>query len=200
MQIGRRHLQQREVARLVGADHLRGQRAVVGQLDLDVVRAVDDVVVGQDVAVGRDDDARAERALLRRALHARRLAGRAAARRTDRRRTGASRSSGPAVWPVELRRRHPRLALGANRHDRGRRDVDDVGVRVAAAGDGVRDRRRDRRRFCGRRVRMAASAAMRSAGRPSRRPPRAGRTSAVMECSFMTSLSVLSITAIDSTE
>ena len=57
-----------EVARLVGADQLRGQRAVVGQLDLDVVGAVDDVVVGQDVAVGRHDDAGAERPLPRRAL------------------------------------------------------------------------------------------------------------------------------------
>ena len=38
------------------------ERAAVGQLDLDVVGAVDDVVVGEDVAVRLDDDARAEAA------------------------------------------------------------------------------------------------------------------------------------------
>ena len=38
------------------------KRAAVGQLDADLVGAVDDVVVGQDVAVGPDDHARAEAA------------------------------------------------------------------------------------------------------------------------------------------
>ena len=61
MQIGGGDFEQREIARLVGADDLRRQRAAVGHLDLDVVRAVHHVVVGQDVAVGRDDDAGPER-------------------------------------------------------------------------------------------------------------------------------------------
>ena len=40
-------------------------RPAVGEIDQDVVGVVDDVVVGQDVAVGADDDPRAETALLR---------------------------------------------------------------------------------------------------------------------------------------
>ena len=42
----------------------RGLRlAAVGELDLDVVGAFDDMVVGDQVALGRDDDAGAEAAL-----------------------------------------------------------------------------------------------------------------------------------------
>src|SRR3712207_9220750 len=52
-----------EVGGGVGADDLRLERAAVVQLDANLLRAVDDVVVGQDVAVGADDDAGAEAAL-----------------------------------------------------------------------------------------------------------------------------------------
>ena len=54
------HLQHGQVARRVGADDLRVESAAVGQVDLHLLRPVDDVVVGQHVAVGADDDARAE--------------------------------------------------------------------------------------------------------------------------------------------
>jgi hypothetical protein len=50
---------------LSGADELRRERPVVGHLDPDLVRPLDHVVVRQNVAVRRDDDAGAERALLR---------------------------------------------------------------------------------------------------------------------------------------
>ena len=53
-------LQQREVGRRVRADDLGLDRLLVGELDRDRVlgRAVDDVVVGEDVAGGVDDEAR----------------------------------------------------------------------------------------------------------------------------------------------
>ena len=54
-------LEQRDVGAAVGADHLRLELALVGQLHRDLVRRLDDVRVGQDVAVGADDEARAER-------------------------------------------------------------------------------------------------------------------------------------------
>src|SRR5207249_4603998 len=50
----------REIRRRIGADDFRRERASIRQLDLDGVGAVDDMVVGQDVAVPRDDDARTE--------------------------------------------------------------------------------------------------------------------------------------------
>ena len=134
-------LEQREVARLVGADHLGAQRAAVGQIDFDFIGAVDDVIVRQDVAVGRHDDARSERALFEAA----------------RRRAAASLSELPAeelseevvVGQLELRGGNLRLPLCVNRHH-GRRDhVDDVGVGIASAGNGVRDRSRHGRNVRG---------------------------------------------------
>ena len=62
-QVLRVDLHDREVGRGVGADDLRGERAVVGQLDLDVVDTLHDMVVGQDVAILARDDAGAEPAL-----------------------------------------------------------------------------------------------------------------------------------------
>jgi hypothetical protein len=60
-------LQQREVARRVGADDLGGLRLVARpDLDLDLRGAVDHVVVGDDEAVLGDDEARARRLALRR--------------------------------------------------------------------------------------------------------------------------------------
>ena len=63
MEVRRVDLDHGQIARLVCAHHLRRQRAAVVHLDADAVRALDDVVVGEDVAVGADDDAGTERAL-----------------------------------------------------------------------------------------------------------------------------------------
>ena len=63
LEVGRGDFHEREVARLVGADDFRVERASVVQIDVNLVRAVHDVVVGQDVAVARDDHARAETVL-----------------------------------------------------------------------------------------------------------------------------------------
>src|SRR5262249_47285533 len=41
------------------ADEVAGRGAPVGEGDLEAVRALDDVAVGEDVAVGREDEARA---------------------------------------------------------------------------------------------------------------------------------------------
>src|SRR5206468_12704039 len=71
VKIGRVDLDERQIARLVGADYFRVERAAVAQFDADLVRAVDDVVVGQNVAVGRRNDARSEAALLERRRTAR---------------------------------------------------------------------------------------------------------------------------------
>ena len=57
-------LQHREVGLVVGADQFGGQPRAVGQEHLDVVGALDDVVVGDDQPVGADDEARAEAARL----------------------------------------------------------------------------------------------------------------------------------------
>ena len=98
---------------------------------LDCVGAVDHVVVGQDVAVAGDDDARAER-----------RAAAAAAPAPPRFGAGS-----PKNWPKKSRpapancvSRGTCPSSGVNRDD-GRRDhVDHVGVRIAPAGNGVRDR------------------------------------------------------------
>jgi len=54
-------LQHREVARGIGPDDLGLEATAIGQFDVDVVGTVDDVMVGQDVAVLADDDAGTER-------------------------------------------------------------------------------------------------------------------------------------------
>ena len=54
-------LEQREVGALVGADQLGLVLVVLVEADLDLAGAVDDVVVGHDVAVRRDDEAGALR-------------------------------------------------------------------------------------------------------------------------------------------
>src|SRR6185503_672757 len=56
--------QHREVGARIGADHARLELTLVVQLDGDLVRVVDHVRVGQHVAVGADDEPRAERTLL----------------------------------------------------------------------------------------------------------------------------------------
>ena len=44
----------------VGADEVGVELAAIGQLDLDVAGAVDDVVVGDDIAARMDDEPAAE--------------------------------------------------------------------------------------------------------------------------------------------
>ena len=70
-QVLRVDLDERDVGALVAADDLGGEFAAVGELHDDFGRAVDDVRVGDDVAVGAHDEARAQaaRRLLR--AHAR---------------------------------------------------------------------------------------------------------------------------------
>ena len=57
-----------DVGLRIGADDLGGELAVVVEQHLQLVRPLDDVVVGDDVAVGGDDDAGAEALLLAFAL------------------------------------------------------------------------------------------------------------------------------------
>src|SRR4029079_12953963 len=54
-------LEQREVGALIGADQLRLVFGVLVEADLDLATAIDHVVVGDDVAVRRDDETRALR-------------------------------------------------------------------------------------------------------------------------------------------
>ena len=57
-------LDHREIGLGIGADHLGGRLAAVGQRDLDFIGRFDHVVVGQDVAFRADDHAGAEAELL----------------------------------------------------------------------------------------------------------------------------------------
>ena len=57
------HLHEREIARLVGADDLRFERAAIREIDVNRLRAFDDVVVRQDVAIARHDHTGPEAAL-----------------------------------------------------------------------------------------------------------------------------------------
>ena len=63
-QIRRVDLQQREVRTWIGTDDRCDEFAPVVHAHDDFVRVFDDVVVRQDVAVGRDDEARTERTTL----------------------------------------------------------------------------------------------------------------------------------------
>src|SRR6185436_15279781 len=65
--IGRLDLQERQVARLVGANQLRLEAATVGEFDADVVGGVDHVVVRENVAVAGNDHAGSQSALTERA-------------------------------------------------------------------------------------------------------------------------------------
>jgi hypothetical protein len=70
LQVGGLHLEQRQIAWLIGADESRVERAAVGQVDVDVVCAFDDVIVGQDISIRTDNDARAEPSLPERSRRA----------------------------------------------------------------------------------------------------------------------------------
>ena len=59
------HVEHRQVGRLVDAHDLGVELAPVGQHDADAVRAVDDMRVGHDAAIGLDDHAAAQTALAR---------------------------------------------------------------------------------------------------------------------------------------
>src|SRR5208283_5422022 len=52
-----------DVGERIGADEFRFQHAAIAGGDADVDRAVDDVIVGDDVPVGRDDHATAHAVL-----------------------------------------------------------------------------------------------------------------------------------------
>jgi sec-independent protein translocase protein TatC len=90
------HLQHRDVAFRVGADQPGLGRPAIGELHLDLVGAVDHVVVGQQVALGRHDHARAQADLGLRILGPVRRAGR--------------RSSGTRVFRMGLAARLAGLA------------------------------------------------------------------------------------------
>ena len=76
-QLLRVDLQQRDVGALVGADDLGDEFALVGQPHGHFGRFVDDVRVGDDVAVGREDEARTRSTASRIRAAGRRAAGRA---------------------------------------------------------------------------------------------------------------------------
>jgi len=57
-------LQHREVGLVVGSDDGGGQPGAVGEIDLDLVGALDDMVVGDDRAICADDEAGAQAARL----------------------------------------------------------------------------------------------------------------------------------------
>ena len=63
-QAGGLDLEQRHVGAPVGADHPRLEFALVGEPHRDLVGRLDHVRIGEDVAVGADDEPRAERAAL----------------------------------------------------------------------------------------------------------------------------------------
>jgi len=67
-QVGSVDLDDRNVVELVDTDDFAVENAAVMQRDLDVGGAIDDVVVGDDVSVRRDDDAAADAVLDLRAL------------------------------------------------------------------------------------------------------------------------------------
>src|SRR5437867_9225110 len=56
-QVARGDLEDRDVGRLVDAEHLGGELALVGQLDGHFIGAIDDVRIGEDHAVRADDEA-----------------------------------------------------------------------------------------------------------------------------------------------
>ena len=63
-------LDDRKIIELIRADEPGGEDAAVVERDAHLGGAVDDVVVGEDVAIGRDDDAAADSMLeLRLRLH-----------------------------------------------------------------------------------------------------------------------------------
>jgi hypothetical protein len=111
--------QHREVARRIRPDDPRAEGAPVDELDLDLLGAVDDVMVREHVAVGAHEHAAAEPA-----LDARRL----------RRRPGrAEEVAEERVVQERVLLRRAGAALRAHRDHRGRDPLDDVGVGLDGA-------------------------------------------------------------------
>ena len=120
----------RQVARRIAADQRAGQRAPVGQVDLDPIGVGHHVVIGQHVAVGADDHTRSEAAL---AAGTGVLTEALAEELAQRRR--------------KIGRRGLDALLDAQGHDGRRHAVDDRGVGRAGQwqgrdGDGTGRRRR----------------------------------------------------------
>ena len=132
-------LEQRDIGRGVGADDLRGLPRAAADRDLDRRRAVDDMVVGDDVAVGGDDEAGARRRPVGGLLPAERPRRRPRDRGRDRRdgalalrvhRARAQRGGGVGHRPRRRRVRRGRLrdrrggpaGLGADRGAAGAPD------------------------------------------------------------------------------
>ena len=59
-QVAAVHLDDRKIGKRIGADHLRLQNTTVAQRDLYIGCAINDVIVGNDVSVRRDDDTAAD--------------------------------------------------------------------------------------------------------------------------------------------
>ena len=110
-------LQHRDIRRRIGPDDSRTKAVVVREADPDRGRVMDDVVVGQDVAVLREHEARAERLLL----------GQEPVRRPEDRIAGLRHELGGdlddsgRVVHVDLSDRHPVCGGDARRRRRGRR-------------------------------------------------------------------------------
>ncbi len=101
------------------------------------VGAIDDVVVREDVAVGRDDDAGAERVLTRRILTRAALAALTALVEllAEEAAQEVVRILALTVLVVKPGHGGLRFAFRTNRHHCGSGDADDVRVGIATAGD-----------------------------------------------------------------
>ena len=129
------HLQQRQVHPLVLADQLGLESCIVGEGNGDLVRAIDHVVVGDDVAGGVDDEPAAEADRLAtagplravppvRAVTVQEVLEELLERRTRRH----ARTFGPAIRPLLRRRR------AAHVHDRGLQLLRQVGKAFGRPG------------------------------------------------------------------
>ena len=136
-------LDQGDVGALVRADDLGLEFAAVGQRDVDVGRVDNHVVIGEDVAVFGDEEARSRAARHGALFRLRRLRtlprrGRLLARRLE------IRSEEPAEQFIGIvAAAHPRTA---HRHGGGGADVDDGGVGFLDDGREIRQGHRRRLR------------------------------------------------------
>ena len=138
-------LDHRQVGALVAADHRGLQLGLVLQDDLDVLGVLDDVVVGDDVAVGRDEEARARGLLggrfgwplwpaLGAAIAVAVVAVALAARDVGSKGSSRSRGSCAGHW-------RPTRLGDVDRHHGGRDLLEDVGEGHRRAGRRREDRR-----------------------------------------------------------
>ena len=172
-QVRRVDLDQRDVGALVAADDLGRELAAIGELDRHFAGAVDDVRVGDDVAVRAHDEARPQAAHLRLRLHAAagatRAVGNAEAleelRRyaAPRRRLRRRRQASPACPSC---RSTTTLMLTTDGPARSTSAVKSGRFAAAVAGHGGRDNagRRGGRLRAGQRARVEVRVARRDAG------------------------------------